>query len=180
MERYIAMLRGVNVSGQKKIKMDELRNYLEKTNFYDVKTYIQSGNIVFSSEETKEVLPGSIESNIKKHFGFEVPTVVKAPSDFEHVLLNCPFLKDTARDFGKVYITFLSREPEANHIAALAETNYSPEEYIIDGAIIFVYAANGYGKAKLNNNLFEQKLKVSATTRNWKTVEKLAEMASPQ
>jgi uncharacterized protein (DUF1697 family) len=72
----------------------------------------------------------------------------------------------------------LSREPDTRYIEALAATDYSPEDYIIDGAIIFVYAANGYGKAKLNNNFFENKLKVSATTRNWKTVEKLAEMAS--
>ncbi len=174
------MLRGINVSGQKKIKMDELRKYMGEMNFYDVQTYIQSGNIVFSSEETKEGLPGSIESNIKRHFGFAVPAVVKTPSDFVHVLLNCPFLKDNSKDLGKVYITFLSREPDASCIEALAETDYSPEDYIIDGAIIFVYAANGYGKAKLNNNFFENKLKVSATTRNWKTVEKLAEMASPQ
>ena len=76
------MLRGINVSGQKKIRMDELRNYLEIVNFHEVQTYIQSGNIVFKSEETIEELPGTIESHIKKYFGFDVPAIVKKPADF--------------------------------------------------------------------------------------------------
>ena len=76
----------------------------------------------------------------------------------------------------KIYLTFLNREPDADCIAELAEADYSPEEYIVEGANIFFYAAHGYGKAKMNNNFFETKLKVSATTRNWKTVMKLAEM----
>ncbi|HIA05698.1 MAG TPA: DUF1697 domain-containing protein [Flavobacteriales bacterium] len=177
MESCIAMLRGINVGGQKKIRMDELRNYLEKENFHDVETYIQSGNIVFKSAETIDELQGSIESHIKKYFGFDVPVIVKKPADFEYVLNNCPFLKDAGKDVSKIYLTFLNREPDADCIGKLAEADYSPEEYVVDGANIFFYAAHGYGKGKMNNNFFENKLKVSATTRNWKTVKKLAEMA---
>ncbi|MBL4754865.1 MAG: DUF1697 domain-containing protein [Flavobacteriales bacterium] len=179
METYIAMLRGINVSGQKKIKMADLRGYMEELSFQDVETYIQSGNIVFKAKGNATQLAQVIRAKILERYGFEVPTLVKQHKDFEYVLANCPFMLDPAKDESRFYITFLDCEPETALVEKLEELNYSPEEYVLDGTNIFFYSPNGYGNAKMNNNFFEKKLKVSATTRNWKTVHKLAEMSSP-
>ena len=177
METYIAMLRGINVSGQKKIKMADLRGYMEELHFRDVETYIQSGNIVFKAEGSATDVARAIKAQILERYGFEVPTIVKKHEDFEYVLANCPFMNDPTKDESRFYITFLDREPEIAQVEKLKEYDYSPEEYVLDGANIFFFSPNGYGNAKMNNNFFENKLKVTATARNWKTVHRLAEMS---
>ncbi|MDN5200563.1 DUF1697 domain-containing protein [Fulvivirgaceae bacterium BMA10] len=179
MQTYIAMLRGINVSGQKKIKMVDLRAYLEELNFLNIQTYIQSGNIIF---DHAQVDPGILEDNIKEKvlekYGFEVPTTVKLPSEFNYVLNNNPFLKEHDMDPKRIFVTFLYEIPAAEYIEKLKEVDYTPEEYILDGKNIFFFSPHGYGKAKMSNNFFENKLKVFATTRNWRTVNKLYEMAN--
>ncbi|MBL4736014.1 MAG: DUF1697 domain-containing protein [Flavobacteriales bacterium] len=178
METYIAMLRGINVSGQKKILMADLRGYMEELGLQKVETYIQSGNIIFcSSIESRDELASQIKTKILEQYGFEVPTLVKRVGDLEFVLANCPFAKDPGKDVSRWYVTFLGGEPDEDRIVKLKEYNYSPEEYVLEGVNIYFYSPNGYGDAKMNNNFFEAKLKVSATTRNWRTVNKLVEMA---
>jgi len=177
METYIAMLRGINVSGQKKIKMADLKRYMEELSFQDVETYIQSGNIVFKAEDSASDVAEAIKAKILERYGFEVPTIIKKNEDFEYVLANCPFLDNPTKEESRFYITFLDREPEYERIMKLEKSDYSPEEYVLDETNIFFYSPNGYGNAKMNNNFFENKLKVTATTRNWKTVHKLAEMS---
>ncbi len=177
MKTYIALLRGINVSGQKKIKMADLRAMLNKLNLENVQTYIQSGNIVFQHPETAETeLEKMIEQTIQAHYDFHVPTMVRLPEDFQYAIDHNPFLEDSDKDIKRQYITFLAEKPEEEHIQTLKQVNYEPEEYVIDGRIIFFFSPNGYGRAKMNNNFFENKLKVKATTRNWKTVNKLLEM----
>lgn len=179
MKTYIAILRGINVSGQKKIKMADLRALLDELGFKEVQTYIQSGNIVFQYPETSEnSLEKMIEENIQAHYDFQVPTLVRSPEEFQYVVENNPFLQDPEKDINRQYITFLAEKPAGERIEALREVNYEPEEYVIDGRLIFLYSPKGYGRAKMNNNFFEKKLKVSATTRNWKTVNKLLEMTN--
>ncbi len=176
MPTYIALLRGINVSGQKKIKMADLKSHLEEIGFENVQTYIQSGNVLFESDESSiDKLENRIIDKIKEKYGWDVPTLVKTATDFQRALDNNPYVND--KEDQKVYFVFLKEEPAPEHVDKLAQTDYSPELYTIDGKNIYLYPANGFGKAKLNNNLFEAKLKVQATTRNLKTVRTLLEMA---
>ena len=179
METYIAILRGINVSGQKKIKMADLKVHLEELNFKNVRTYIQSGNVIFEHEATNpEGLENEIEKKISEKYGFQLPTIIKIPSELEYVLNNNPFLNDPNKAANRLYVTFLSAIPSSINIGKLKNTDHSPEEYILDGKNIYFFSPNGYGKAKMNNNFFENKLKVTATTRNWKTVNKLLEISN--
>ncbi|MEL6637417.1 MAG: DUF1697 domain-containing protein [Bacteroidota bacterium] len=177
METYIALLRGINVSGQKKIKMADLREQLSGLGLAEVRTYIQSGNIVFRHPATEpQVLAQKIKSQIQADYGFEVPTLVLRPTDLDYVLQHNPFAQDSDKDPSRWYLTFLATAPPAERIATLAQVDYAPEEFVLDGTNIFFYSPKGYGRAKMNNNFFEQKLKVAATTRNWRTINKLWEM----
>ena len=179
MHTYIALLRGINVSGQKKIKMAELRTQLTELGFENVQTYIQSGNILFHFPETEhEILEKKIADKISADYGFEVPVLVKKATDFQEALDRNPYLKDENNDPKRIYFTFLATAPSVEQIKVLEEKNYEPELYTIDSKNIYLYVPKGYGRTKLSNNLFEQKLKVQATTRNLKTVKKLIELAN--
>ena len=178
MKKFIALLRGINVSGQKKIKMTVLKSLFELTGFQDVTTYIQSGNVIFSSnEKSGEKLAKKISSEIKRKFGFEVQVIILTPKEIEYTLKNNPFIK-RKKESERLYVTFLSGIPPKENIQKLNSLNYSPEEYKIDGKLIYLFLPNGAGKAKLNNNLFENKLKANGTTRNWKTVKTLSELVT--
>jgi uncharacterized protein (DUF1697 family) len=177
METYISILRGINVSGHKMIKMDALRKMYEELGFKNVKTYIQSGNVVFQYKKAKpEDLEKKIAKQIRTDFSFEVPVMVKEVNEIEDVIKNSPFVK-RKEDVTKLHVTFLSGEPEAVHINKIKEGNYGVDEYILKGNAIYLFCPGGYGNTKLNNNFFENKLKVVATTRNWKTVNELVNIA---
>jgi len=177
MKKFIALLRGINVSGQKKIKMSDLKLLFEEMGFKDVQTYIQSGNVIFSSKELSVAkLEIKISSSIKRKYGFDVRVIILSAKEIEYVLKNNPFL-EKKKDEDKLYVTFLSKIPSDENIEKMHSIDYSPEEYFIDGKHLHLFVPNGYGKAKINNNLFENKLKVSGTTRNWKTVKALSELA---
>ena len=159
------MLRGINVSGQKKIKMADFKNHLEELNFSDVQTYIQSGNAVFKNKKvTPKVLEINIAKKILKEYGFQVSVIVKSQEELTDILKNNPFLKD--KDTSRLYVTFLSEEPSSVNLEKLKGIDHSPEEYALKETTIYLYSPNGYGRAKMNNNFFENKLKVAATTRN--------------
>jgi len=178
MSSYIAMLRGINVSGQKLIKMADLKVHLEELELAHLQTYIQSGNIVFDIEgSSPRDLENLIHNKIIEAYGFEVPVIVRTKNDLEEVVQNNPFHEEAKPDPRRVLVTFLSETPSADRVKELQKLDYGPEQWHLRNADIYLYAPNGYGKAKMNNNLFEKKLKVQATTRNWKTVNILAQMA---
>lgn len=178
MSLFIALLRGINVSGQKLIKMTDLKELFEAQGFQNVQTYIQSGNVIFySKEKSIEKLENVIQTAIRKKFGFDVGILVITPDKIGYVLKNNPFIKKK-KEIDRLYVTFLSKQPSAENIKKFSSIDYSPEEYEIEEQLVYLYVPNGYGKAKLNNNLFENKLKVEATTRNWKTINKLWELSN--
>jgi len=177
MQTYIALLRGINVSGQKKIKMADLRAHCEALGFEAVQTYIQSGNIVFQSgEKDPGKLEAIIEEKIQKEYGFEVSVLIRKPGEFSKILENNPFLK-RGEDPNRLAVTFLAEQPSPDRLEKLKEYDYSPEAYAIEGRTLYYFAPNGFGRAKMSNNFFESKLKVACTTRNWKSVNVLADMA---
>lgn len=176
MKTYIALLRGINVSGQKKIKMAELREILEKEGLKSVQTYIQSGNIAFDSEsDSKENLENVIYNIILKHFGFEVPTLVLGKEAIEEILKTNRFEDDGEN---RLYFVLLKNPPEDELIKTFNELQFENEDFHITDKCVYLFCKKGYGNAKLNNNLIERKLKVEATTRNLKTMKKLLEMAT--
>lgn len=178
MNKYISILRGINVSGSKMIKMEALRKLYEDLKFKNVKTYIQSGNVVFEDKAANsKVLEQRIKKKILDVFGFDVPVMVKETSELIVVLKNNPFVNKRNEDVTKLHVTFLSDEPDETLLAKIREKQYDPDEYIISGTAIYLFCPNGYGNTKLNNNFFENKLKVTATTRNWKTVNELVSLA---
>lgn len=179
MNKYISILRGINVSGQKKIKMADLKALYLSLGFDDVSTYIQSGNVIFSCDESNQLkIKEEIELAIKAAYGFEVPVDVRCVEQFNAVLANLPFEDiDLAQDGTKVMVTFLSGEPEQSNIDAIAQYVKAPEKLIVDGQVAYLHCPNGYGKTKLSNVFLEKKLGVCATTRNLKSVSKLCELA---
>lgn len=177
MKTYVALLRGINVSGQKKIKMADLSAGIKGLGFNSVQTYIQSGNVLFKCEKVaREKLEKKIEGMIAEKFGFMVPIVIRTSEELKSLVATNPFLVSSYRDQERIYITFLKEGPSPDNIIKLKSVNCHPEEFILSGKAIYFYSPLGYAKAKMNNNFFESKLKVVATTRNWRTVLTLLEM----
>jgi uncharacterized protein (DUF1697 family) len=176
MQTYIALLRGINVSGKKIIKMAHLKELMIAEGFQEVQTYIQSGNIVFEAtpSSTKEVAL-SISGLIKRAFDFEVPVLVLTTSQLESIIIQNPL--DVDKQVAG-YFTLLHDEPSHELIKELAPLSNEKEEFVITSNCVYFYSAAGYGNAKFNNNFFEKKLKVTATTRNYKSMLKLLDMAN--
>jgi uncharacterized protein (DUF1697 family) len=179
MQAYIAILRGINVSGHKLIKMEALRKLFDEMSFKSTKTYIQSGNVVFKAKQAKvQDLEKKIAGAIQKEFGFEVSVLVKEAKELETALKNNPFINKRKEDVTKLHVTFLSTEPEKALIEKIKEGNYGADEFITTGKTVYLFCPTGYGNTKLSNTFFESKLKVTATTRNWKTINELVTMAA--
>lgn len=179
MEKYIAILRGINVSGSKMIKMDDLKLSINELKFRNIESYIQSGNLIFEYAKTNQQdLANKIMHKIQEAFGFHVPVIVKSTEEMNTVIANNPFINNQNKAIEKLYVTFFSTEPAKALQDKLAEFESNSDEFIIAGNLAYLFCPNGYGRTKLTNNYFEGKLKISATTRNWKTVIKLAEMAN--
>ena len=178
MATYISILRGINVSGQKLIKMDALKRMYESLNFEKVKTYIQSGNVVFSTCETNlKKLESQISSRLEKEFGEEVPVIVLKAETLENIIKNNPFANDGQKDTSNIYITFLADKQKEIDKDSIENKKQEGEEIEYSENAIYLYCPNGYGRTKLNNNFLENKLKIKATTRNWKTTNELLKLA---
>ena len=170
-QTYIVLLRGINVSGKNKLPMLDLKELLNKQGFQDLQTYIQSGNVVLKSTKTKEAISLIIKKGIQNAFGYEVPVLVKTLIEWEKAIANNPYKEVEAK---QQYFTFLS---EASKEKIIAITNTKEDAYTIIEDVVYVNAVGGYGKTKLNNNVFEKKLNSTATTRNLKTTLKLLALA---
>ena len=176
MNKYIALLRGINVGGHKKVPMAELRELLIKSGLDSVKTYIQSGNVIFqSAKNDNKALEDKIKISILDHFGFDVSVLVRTRNQLRTIFENCPFTEEKKVNS---YFAILSDIPNKNLVNEAYEKIYDNEEYVILNDCLYFYCANGYGNAKFNLNYFERKLKVSATSRNYKTMVKLIELGS--
>lgn len=178
MQKFVSILRGINVSGQKKILMADLKELYEQLNFRKVSTYIQSGNVVFESNEgtTDEELAETIEQAIYKEYNFDVPVIIRRKYEIKRMVSANPFLKEKNIDLRKLHVTFLSTFPEKENLANIFNYNFPPDRFVISDKEVFLHIPGSYGETKLSNKFFENKLEVNATTRNWNTVLKLAEM----
>lgn len=176
MNSYIALLRGINVGGHKKIFMADLKILFEKLGFQDVQTYIQSGNVIFQTDDgNKTLMERKIKHQLLDDFGYDVTVLVKTPSEIRSILNNCPFDKNKKENS---YFTLLHSTPKAESIELTNKISYPNEEFLITNSCIYFYSSVGYGNVKFNNNLFEKKLGVSSTSRNFRTLNKLLKMTS--
>jgi uncharacterized protein (DUF1697 family) len=181
MAKFISMLRGINVSGQKLIKMPELKLLYERVGFSNVVTYIQSGNVIFSAGADIPVkeLSTEIRNAIFEKFGFDVPVILRTIDEMQEIVRLNPFQDEQGHVPDNIYITFLEDEALAEKIEKINSFDFLPDKFKIMGSEIYLNCSAGYGTTKLSNTFFEGKLNVRATTRNWKTVNRLIELASP-
>ena len=178
MTTYVSLLRGINVGGQKLIKMDALRKLYEGMGFHNVTTYLQSGNVLFKAEGCGiPMLERNISIRIEQDFGFKVPVIVLTTGKLDQVIDNNPLLKDPEKDESFFHVTFLSSSPLGYDNKAIENRKQDGEKIIFSDDVIYLYCPNGYGRTKLTNNFLETKLKVGATTRNWKTAKELLKIA---
>jgi uncharacterized protein (DUF1697 family) len=173
------MLRGINVGGQKIVKMEKLRCSFEALGFSRIRTYVQSGNVIFeTSKGSSNSLSERIEEKILGDFGFSVPVVLRPLDGMRKIVSDNPFLREKGIDPSKLHVTFLSKLPVDAGLGKLDALNATPNQFRIKGREIYLYCPNGYGRTKLSNLTFEKLLAVHATTRNWRTVKTLVEMSS--
>lgn len=178
---YIALLRGINVGGKNIIKMAELKRVFEAIGLYDVQTYIQSGNVLFKSNEAEEPLRNKIEHEIEGIFGLSISVVLRTAAELERIILNCPFSEDEVAEAGalseteSLYVALLTHNPLKEKIEYLSAYKSESDEYRIVGREVFLLFRHSIRNSKLANNL--QKLDVTSTVRNWKTISKLASLA---
>lgn len=174
--KYIVLLRGINVGGHRKVHMAELRDLLANIGFCDIKTYVQSGNVVFKVAETNvKDIEKSIQKSIIDHFGFEVLVMARTRQQLQKIFDDCPFSEDKKINS---YFAILSHVPQEDLVQKAYEKTYDDEEYSIINDCIYFYSEKGYGKAKFSLNYFERKLNVNATARNYKTMLKLLSLSA--
>jgi len=178
MPAYISMLRGINVSGQKKINMKELAALYESLHLRKVRTYIQSGNVAFDATGSDAAtLEKKITLAIRKAYGFDVPVMVRTQSQMAQTIKKNPFLKEKGVDLSKLHVTFLDQDPDKTQVKQLEAIDAGDDRCKVIGSDVYLYCPGGYGKTKLSNTYIEKQLARAATTRNWKTVNVLHEMA---
>ena len=173
MTHYVALLRGINVGGQKKFPKAEQLALLESLAVANPHVYLHTGNWVFASEKEASVLEKEISATLKKQYGWEIPIVVKSATELQAIFEGCPFPKQEKE---QSYFALLQAVPSEAHKEKVKAYDFPGEAAHVTDACVYFCSATGYGKAKMNNNWFETKLKVAATTRNYKTMNRLFRM----
>jgi len=173
---YVAMLRAINLKGHNRIGMADLRALFVDHGCTDVSTYVQSGNVVFKSPKTAAQLVRAIERAISSAFGLDVTALVRSKQELGKVVAGNPFTARAA-DSAHLHVTFLAAAPAAARVRDLRARAFAPEELAVRGREVYLHCPNGYGRTKLNNAFLEKQLRVAGTTRNWRTVTRLADLA---
>ena len=172
------MLRGINVGGHHKIRMEALRTLYESLGLLGAETYLQSGNVIFRTERRDlGLLAKRIENGIERSFGFRVDVIVRTSSDLREVIARNPFATRSGIDPSRLLVTFLASKPTAEARDKVLRIKVDPEELRIDECELYTYFPNGMARPKLSWAAIERTLKTSGTGRNWNTVTKLLEIA---
>lgn len=174
----IALLRGINVGGKNRLPMKELANMFVDAGCDDVRTYIQSGNVLYRKNPTgNEDIPSLISASILGRFGYRIPIISRTAGEFREAVSANPFVKtDTEAD--KLHVVFLQEVPEATLVESLDPSRSPGDQFASLGREIYLYCPNGFAQTKLTNSYFDSRLSTTTTTRNWRTVLKLLEMAT--
>lgn len=174
MNRYAALLRGINVSGKNILSMKALKELFVDVGMKNVTTYIQSGNVVFDTEnDDRSDISKKLETAISKGFGYDVPVFIRSKQELREITVKNPFASE---DEKMLYITFLKESPDIELVAEFQGKNVNNDEIRIIDKNAYLLIRNGYGNTKLSNAFIEKKLRAVSTTRNIKTVQKLIEL----
>jgi uncharacterized protein (DUF1697 family) len=175
---YVALLRGINVGGRAKVSMEALRALFVDMGHTDVASYVQSGNIAFRTKSSDEAgLRTTLEKKISADLGVDAAVLIRSGRELATVLAKNPFSGRTD-DPTKLHVTFLADRPAPALVAEIPTDRGGSDEFRVAGREIYLFCPRGYGETKLGNAFFEKRLATRATTRNWKTVAKLADMSS--
>lgn len=178
MPAYAALLRAINLGSRNKISMPDLRRLFEDgLGANDVATHVQSGNVVFRvPERAPAKVESAIEERISADLGLDIKVLVRTKAQLTKIVADSPYARSA--DVTKLHVTFLVDQPDAERVAAIDASKFEPDEFTVIGRDVHLHCPDGYGRTKLNNAFFEKKLAQVGTTRNWKTVTTLVEMAA--
>jgi uncharacterized protein (DUF1697 family) len=179
MNAYVALLRGVNIGPNKRIAMADLRALVEGLGYDDVKTLVNSGNVVFTVERKKvnATLAREIEAALRERHGLDVGVVVRSGGEMAKIVANNPF-PEAAATPKLLHVSFLDRKPEPDKVAALQEVDRGEDDFRVIGTEVYLSVPNGLSGAVVNVNGLDKALGVVATSRNWNTVTKLVDMVA--
>jgi len=173
---YVALLRGINVGGKNSLPMNDLSALFTDAGCTDVRTYVQSGNVVFhASPSLARRIPAVIEEAISDQFGLRVPVMTRTAAELRDVVKDNPFLRGKP-ETETLHVAFLADTPTAARVASLDENRSPPDAWEVRGRKIYLRLPNGVGRTKLTNAYFDSKLGTTSTLRNWRTVLKLVEL----
>jgi uncharacterized protein (DUF1697 family) len=172
---FVAMLRGVNVSGRNRLPMRELADALSDLGFTDVVTYVQSGNAVFGGRKKPSAVTATISHMLAERFGLTVPVVVRTAEQIRSVVAANPYL-GREHDPTKLHVTFLADGPPSAAASIGPPSGAGRDTFEVIGREVYLHCPGGYGTTRLTNDFFERKLGTAATTRNWRTVLALTEL----
>jgi uncharacterized protein (DUF1697 family) len=178
MSKTVALLRGINVGGKRVILMSDLQQLFLDLGYIDVKTYIQSGNVIFNQTAVNpnNQISEQLEKAIAEKFGFDVPVVIRSYGDLKSAITNNPFLDKQPLE--QLHLTFLSDCPSTDEVNKIKASNLGSDQFECIKNDVFLHCSGKYHESKLSNQFFESKLKCTATTRNWKTVLKLVDLSA--
>ena len=171
MATYAALLRAVNLGARNRVAMADLRALAEELGGKDVRSYVQSGNVVFRHAGGAAKLEKALEQAIAHEFDLEITVVVRSAAQLARVVQTNPF------DPAGVYVSFLASAPRRAAVRELVEADHGPDRIAVEGKEVYLCLPAGYGQSRLNNAFLERKLGVRATLRNWRTVTAVAELA---
>ncbi|GHO46745.1 DUF1697 domain-containing protein [Ktedonospora formicarum] len=176
MARFVTLFRGINVSGTQ-VRMDELKALHKNLGQSDIATYIRSGNVVFTDNETSaSQLPAMIEEAFASRFGFQARAVLRTAAELETTIAHNPFVEKAASTPNWLIVLFLAEQPTGEALANLRQTYNGPEEFELVERELYIYYPNGIGRSKLTLPLIEKRLNTYGTGRNWNTVLQLQKM----
>ena len=176
MSTHVVLLRGINVSGHNRLPMADLREIAASIGLAEPETYVQSGNLVVSTDLDEVEIAERLQAAITDRFGLDAPVVSRSADEFAAVANSHPF-ESLGLDDRFLQVAFLDRVPDADVSELIDTADYEPDRLEARGRELYLAYPNGSGRSKLNHSLLERKLGVTVTTRNWKTVGRLAEIA---
>jgi uncharacterized protein (DUF1697 family) len=175
---YAALLRGVNLGSHNKVSMADLRALFEALGHKDVSTYVQSGNVVFAAADGDAAsLAKAIEHRIERELGLQIAVLLRSKTQLEQIVKGNPFAQDET-DPTRLHVTFLAGTPPRAAVRELHAGDFAPDALRVKGTEVYLHTPQGYGRSKLSGAFFEKRLAVVSTTRNWRTVAKLAELTA--
>jgi uncharacterized protein (DUF1697 family) len=174
---HIALLRGINVAGHKKLPMRELRSLCEEMGWLEVRSYIQSGNLVFRSSVTGPRLETALERAIEEHFGFSISVLVRSAKNWSGYLKENPFPRASEREPNRVMLVLAKQAPKKDALRELSPYAKNGERLRRGKSVLWIHYPQGVAKSKLTPSVLERCVGSPVTARNWRTVLKLEEMA---